>query len=92
MSAYTHTRNGLTHACDGTVLEDGTSTAWRLCDGAHVAALVLAGDEPITCPRCHKLEDSARILGRPTLALGPPDLIASSWPGPRRFGALAQPR
>lgn len=87
MSAFTFTRNGLTHACDGTVLDDGTTTAWKLCDGGHVASFALADERPISCPRCAKMEDGARILAGPTLALGPPDLIASSWPGPRRYGA-----
>lgn len=86
MSAYRHTKNGITHACDGTVLEDGASAVWRLCDGGHVTAAALCEDRPITCPRCRKLEDGARIRALPTLALGPPDLIASSWPGPRRYG------
>ena len=80
MYTYTLAKNGLTHACDGTVLDDGTTTAWRVCDGAYVPVHALIDEVKPSCSACRKMVDAAAIASHPVLAWGPPELVSSSWP------------
>jgi hypothetical protein len=83
MHTYARATDGLIHACDGTLLEDGSAVLWRLCDGGAVPAAALhAHPRPAkaNCRNCRALEDATAILTRPTLGCGPPELVSSSWP------------